>query len=389
MRADGVSVTCVHRDDAPTVLSFVLKSVSDRTEKQAISKQKIEKEEPVQKDTVQRLFIGEREVEPIKIHKYVSKAAYGDIWKICGSSRDDVLNVLLRIEKINILPSTKDNGDIFYIENNRLEKSAQIKLRGAGACISQGVKPTNNRPRIVWCVSKNYFVCQKVFSEHEGHTCPYNIYVNNTKMNIENVDLSEYLYVPDLIAEFSNVYPPQPQESPDAEPVAESVDDADETNADTPPVPAQPITQEQTSPKRRGRPRKNAATDAASQQVVAPVAPVTPVTPVTPPVAPVTQQPESEKIQTADHVGISADMQWVDLYSQHHSWQQQIDILNRERVDIMHRMSTETDTDSMLDMTERLRENLTRRRAYEQAIQRLRALNTELQAMKSHLDKIK
>lgn len=218
-------VSCVHVDSAPAVLEYVESSIAAKFAKET----KVEKEapkkskEPVVAVPAQpRFFVGSDEIKPVRIKKYISKSAWTQIRSKCSCSVPEQLRILNDIQCINVDPASTKGNSVVYIQNGSVKKSRTVKFKSV-RCLSQGFGSVDNNSRLVWGVSGNTFVCQKFFANHSTGD-EYQWYMRDLYVDLAQLDLSEFLYVPDLIQELSGDRGPAPSDTPDKE-SAKKVDD--------------------------------------------------------------------------------------------------------------------------------------------------------------------
>ena len=235
LRTDGVKVSCIHISETPRIIAFILESVAARTQ------QKTKKEKPITTpktpqpttDTQKRYFVNQNEITETKIEKYISPQAFGDIKTKCGNNTTDLLRILNDINIINVNPADNPGKQVLYIQDSKLKVSPTVKFKHA-RCLCQGFGTLDNRPRIVWGVSGNYFICQKFFARH--NTTEYNEYFRALNIDASKLDLSEYLYVPKLIDQLTGGKPAPSDTTPEQTPPnnTASIPDTNPANTDAP-----------------------------------------------------------------------------------------------------------------------------------------------------------
>ena len=189
---DGAQIVCVHRDDAARVAEYVMNNITqqdkEKTPKATATKAKPEKVEApkVQKQTY---FVGAREIRPIKIKKYISKVTWGQIQSKAGNSIDTLLNILQDIDNINVNPTDTNGEQVIFIKDKQVKISPTVKFKNS-RCLCQGFGTLDDRPRIVWEVAGNVFVCQKFFAEHENPR--YNKYLRDANLDLDDVNFCAY-----------------------------------------------------------------------------------------------------------------------------------------------------------------------------------------------------
>ena len=225
-RSDGTKVKCIHQDDIEHVIEYIIDSVygpaevekRERPQKKKTSKTK---DVVVSKAEAQKYYIGNREIHKIKIKKYVSKAAWGQILSKVGKNTNALLDILQDIENINVNPALAHtaSGQVVFIKDGQVQVSPTVGFKN-GRCLAQGFGTLDDRPRIVWGICGNTFVCQNFYSAHEGKVkLEYNALLRTIDIDITKIDLKEYLLVSDLIKEIKDSRTSE-KEEPVAEPDA-------------------------------------------------------------------------------------------------------------------------------------------------------------------------
>lgn len=235
LRTDGAKVSCIHISETPRIIAFIQESVA------AHAKTKEKKEKPITTpktpqpttDTQKKYFVNQNEITETKIEKYISPQAFGDIKTKCGNNTTDLLRILNDINVINVNPADNPGKQVLYIQDSELKVSPTVKFKHA-RCLCQGFGTLDNRPRIVWGVSGNYFICQKFFARH--NTTEYNEYFRALNIDASKLDLSEYLYVPKLIDQLTGGKPAPSDTTPEQTPPnnTASIPDTTPTNTDAP-----------------------------------------------------------------------------------------------------------------------------------------------------------
>lgn len=373
---DGVQIVCVHRDDAARVAEYVMNNIAqqdkEKTPKATATKAKPEKVEApkVQKQTY---FVGAREIRPIKIKKYISKVTWGQIQSKAGNSIDTLLNILQDIDNINVNPTDTNGEQVIFIKDKQVKISPTVKFKNS-RCLCQGFGTLDDRPRIVWEVAGNVFVCQKFFAEHENPR--YNKYLRDANLDLDDVNLSEFLRVSDLIKELS-ASKPRPDD-PNGKPVGAPAP-AEAPVAETP-VDAKPVTA-----KPAKKPVEKTATIVdTTEQETAPV--VTTPTPVAPQKRPrIVRQTTTPVTPVAQQVAQDTTPQWQELYSLSHKYSQTLDLLDGRKKILLKQMLRETDTGKLLELTEKVQNVLRKKQACEAAIAEIEKINKTLHDFQQQL----
>ncbi len=203
LRADGAKISCIHISETSHIIKFILEHIAAHVKtKEKTTSKTITTAKPSQTINIapKRYFVGQNEIIETKIEKYISPQAYRDIKTKCKDNTTDLLRILNDINVINVNPTDSQGQQVLYIQDNELKVSATIKFKHA-RCLCQGFGQLDNRSRIVWGVSGRYFICQKFFSSH--NSTEYNEYFRALNIDVSKIDLSEYLYIPDLIDELT------------------------------------------------------------------------------------------------------------------------------------------------------------------------------------------
>ena len=209
-RADGSIVKCVRHEDVESIIEYITTSATSKQDTVAQpekNKKAIEKksEAPVTQTGKKKYYIGNREICSVKIKKYISKAAWGQVLSKVGKNTNALLKVLQDIEDINTNPALAHtaSGQVAFIKDGAVHVSPTVGFKN-GRCLAQGFGTLDDRPRIVWGICGNTFVCQNFYPAHEGKVkLEYNALLRTIDIDIFKLDLSEYLLVSDLIKELS------------------------------------------------------------------------------------------------------------------------------------------------------------------------------------------
>lgn len=401
--SDGAIVQCVHVDCVPLLVNYILSSIAEQEEARiakdatkSVEKQPAKKVKPVQTKKTSTYFFGSEPVKPIKIKKYISKSAWGQIRAKVGNNTGALLRVLQDIEDINIDPAKAHTtaGQVGFIKDNQVQVSPTVTFKN-GRCLTQGFGTLDDRPRLVWGICGHSFVCQDFFPAHEGKAkLKYNQLLREINILASDLDLSEYLLVSDLIKEFSSE---RPDASDVAHPMApcpapaEVAAEQEAVEQESAAAPAQPVPVEKKSRARIVRPKTEFVTRVApanpvSAKVAAPVATPTPVEKASRPR--ITTQ-KSELVVSAKPDDAVVNMvpvaesqpRWVDMYSMHHELTERIAGLSLRQNTLMSIMMAEDDTDKLLKMTAELQDILQQKQQCENAMSKLETINQTLQEL--------
>lgn len=389
-REDGDVVVCVHSQDVATVLAFVEAKVAEATAAKSKKEQKKPQEKVVAKPAVAdnkekpKHFFQNREIKAIQIQKYMSKSVWGQIRAKVGNDTGTLLRILQDIQDINVTPAKAHvaSGQVAFIKDGNVQVSPTVTFKN-GRCLTQGFGTLDDRPRIVWATCGGLFVAQHFFAAHEGkEKLKYNKILREIDVVAEDLVLSDYLLVSDLIKEIGGSRPgsggseyPIPTSSTD-----DSVEDVAPVDSDS---------------------AFSGTTDTMEQEVASEepvvIEPVKPVeVPVAKPVvvpveAPVAQpkqepkkvEPKTEKVEPKQD---NNPIQWTELYSLHHKYVQRIEFLEKSTRLMLADMAKESDTVKLLKMTGDLTDLLMAKRGYEAALEKMRAINETLKEMEMQLD---
>lgn len=360
-RTDGSVVKCIHQEDAVRVVEYVAQSVVEKSES-VVSLEPAKKpttkksDKPVAQTAKKKYYIGNREIFAVKIKKYISKAAWGQILSKVGKNTGALLKVLQDIEDINTNPALAHtaSGQVAFIQDGIVQVSPTVGFKN-GRCLAQGFGTLDDRPRIVWGISGNNFVCQNFYPAHEGKVkLEYNTLLRTIDIDISKLDLSEYLLVSDLIKELS-----AERATPE---IVEQEQVVQPTIKPTPKVtPAAPV-----------------VVKAAKQEQAPIVQPAKPE--ITKPVIkPEDTMPEQNKFKKQDVARPAPKTPyWASLY--HISTQINADyratVAQQER--LIAALSKPLDTEQMLDYTNELHEVLSHKKDLEWAKRQLEEKNKEL-----------
>ena len=417
--SDGATVQCVHVDCVPLLVNYILSSIAEQEEARiakdatkSVEKQPAKTVKPVQTKKKSTYFFGSEPVKQIKIKKYISKSAWGQIRAKVGDNTGALLRVLQDIEDINIDPAKAHTtaGQVGFIKDSQVQVSPTVTFKN-GRCLTQGFGTLDDRPRLVWGICGHSFVCQDFFPTHEGKAkLKYNQLLREINILASDLDLSEYLLVSDLIKELSDTR--TSADAVAAEPVAktEIVPEPAPVVAEpvvTEPVVTEPSVAEVASPvekKRRPRIRvnkaeyitraKNGKTAPAKKTVIESAHSTPAASVVMPEIVEKTQRPRITRHKTElvvsakpdDAVArsvsaIESQPQWVDIGSMHHELLANIDSLFVRQNALMSLMMAENDTDKLLKMTAELQDVLQKKQQCENALSKLDSINMTLQEL--------
>lgn len=196
-KSDRATVKCVHEDDTDNVVKKVKDLVKANIDRQTESKPGKSTSKKTQDKPAAQPQSGGTKIIPQKIKKYISKSAWKQIKKATGTSKNILLQILQDVQDINIVPT--ETGAVHYIKDGEETISSNVEFRGK--CLSQRFDKTNNRPRIVWGIDGNVFVCQHYFADHgDNDRIEYAETLNKINLDISKLDLKGgFLLVSNLI----------------------------------------------------------------------------------------------------------------------------------------------------------------------------------------------
>ena len=372
-RADGSVVKCIHQEDAAHIVEYIAQSVASKSEpaaKPEKSKKSATKkaEAPVAQTAKKKYYIGSREICTVKIKKYISKAAWGQILSKVGKNTSALLKVLQDIEDINTNPALAHtaSNQVVFIKDGAVHVSPTVGFKN-GRCLAQGFGTLDDRPRIVWGICGNNFVCQNFYPAHEGKVkLEYNALLRTIDIDISKLDLSEYLLVSDLIKELSaeRVVSETIEQEEVVQPV---VKPASEVKSETKEIVAPVLIKEDVPVEKTVKPVE----ESEPQQQLQPIA--QPEMKTEDPV------PEQNKFKK-QYVARTAPKTpyWASLYhlSAHINADYRATVAQQER--LIAALSKPLDTEQMLDYTNELHEVLSHKKDLEWAKRQLEEKNKEL-----------
>ena len=380
LREDGVSIKCVHQDEISRIIEYILGSITtiqDRIEKTSVPAKKTKsnpKPVPEVNTTKQKYFFDNREINVIKIKKYISKSAWGQILSKVGNDTGTLMRILQDIEDINVNPALAHvaSGQVAYVKDNQVQVSPTVGFKN-GRCLAQGFGTLDDRPRIVWgiCAGANTFVCQNFFPAHEGKIkMKYNALLRTIDIDLSKLDLGEYLLVSDLIEELADGRP-----TPGAQ---------GNTTHKPSEAKANPTTESKTADCTSDTLPSNVVhQDTISEPLTQQSAPIEQVK-----TSPVIQPPIPKQKQKISKVTSPnpQPLQWRELYSVHYKYTQRLACLDAQKKLILTPLVLESDTEKSLKLSDDLNKVLQQKKSCEDAISKLKSINQILQEMESQID---
>lgn len=400
---DGVKVNCVHRDHVAMVANFIVEKHAQQQERESVQNAvavaaadfvaDLRAERQARATTTVKtpntFCIDGREVSPTKIKKYIPNRLWNQIKGAAGNNKTLLLAILNDIECINVPPADTKGKKVYYIADGELKASRTVDFKNT-RCLAQSFGPQNDRPRIVWGMSGDVFVCVNFFSEHCSNTSvlKYRKFIRDFKMDLSEMNLDEYLSVSDLIAEMSD-------SNGKPAPVSQDVPQPVEPIVDDPVVAPVPEPAPASAPRLRGRPRK-APPAPVSQDVSQTVEPVTDE-PVAAPVSEVVPEPVPEQLSVEavvpepapaviEHQVAQPDMpSWVDLYHISTQIETSYTRVLQCKTELLELLATEQEPDKSLELNDALRNVLLRQKRLNDARARILAINEQLKRMREDL----
>lgn len=378
-RTDGTKVKCIRKEDANLVAEQIAESVQSQDKAETKDTKKPAKKKPTEtKASIepQKYYIDNREIHPIKIKKYISKAAWGQILSKVGKNITALLDILQDIENINVNPAlahTK-SGQVLFIKDNQVQVSPTVGFKN-GRCLAQGFGTLDDRPRIVWGICGNTFICQNFYPAHEGKVkLEYNTLLRTIDIDITKIDLKEYLLVSDLIKTIKAERPVPKQETKadinkkvtedetDAQPKIISTETPEKTEASAvEPTPVVPEQKTITPRTRRSRIVKTAITATPAEAEV---------TKTAPDAVPPTSKEEATSAERT--------YKWASLYHLNGRLTAKYKVIIRNQQELLRALSTQTDTEQLLQTTQKLQQILETKKKIEDAQKQIEQKNAEL-----------
>ena len=424
--SDGATITCVHISEVQRVVDYIERAVSEAAvsaanKSEAVKVQK--KPVPSASKVVPRrpkYYIGDKEVKPAKIKKYISKNVFSEIASACSKNTSLLLTILNDINVINIAPTDTNGRKVYYIQDNKVETATSMEFKNVN-CFAQGFETRQSRQRLVWGISGDCFVCEKFFSDHDSRDKAYQKYIRNLSLDVSKLDLSEYLYVPDLIAELSagKEIVSEPADTPVVEPIAKPVVEpvvkpvvepiakpVEQTStvvaqrlSDDPAIQtlsaadAETVTDEPVEPvvknKKRTRLIRTKYEQTRQRPVVEPVAKPA-VEPVAKPVVETVAKPVVEPVAEPVVPNTSDEnVSWAELYAIHGKFQDRMNVLGVTQAALIRQLSQEQDTNALLMTTKNLQYVLEQKQECERALEKMRQMNEALKKLQQMLDERK
>ncbi len=216
MKSGDSNIVCVHKDGVPAIIEYIEGLIiadqqrAEKTMQKKKAKQKQSKTSVAapqgQKPADSGFYIGDKQVKPVKLKKYILDSVWKDIQTECGKNMGLLRQILTDIDVINIVPKKYSAGSVFYIQDGIVVKSKSIEYKSV-RCICEGFLTQKSAQRIVWGVTGTKLIAQYFFASHDGEKS--RVEYNNT---IDAIDVEtdfaacpeKYLLLSDLIAEINS-----------------------------------------------------------------------------------------------------------------------------------------------------------------------------------------
>lgn len=216
---DGVAIDCIHSNDVPKIIDFIIKKNSHTTTKTEIKKEPKKQQKQVVKEQITqqpKLYVGTKEVQPTVITKYIKSNIWTKIKGHCGNDTKKLLNFLEEIEAINVQPTDTPGKQVCYIQDNTIKTSLNIKFKSARR-LTQSFTTLDDRCRIVWAMKQDTFIAIDFFDEHEKKQIVK--YKKSIRQKDDSdVDTSDTVLVSEKIAELKKELEKQQEPQPPIEP---------------------------------------------------------------------------------------------------------------------------------------------------------------------------
>lgn len=373
-RADGTVVKCIHKDDITHVVEYITQSVipqDDTVAPEATPKKKSVKTErtTAAKTEPQKYYIGNREIHRVKIKKYISKAAWGQILSKVGKNTNALLDILQDIENINVNPALAHtaSGQVVFIKDGQVQVSPTVGFKN-GRCLAQGFGTLDDRPRIVWGICGNVFVCQNFYPAHEGKVkLEYNTLLRTIDIDITKIDLKEYFLVTDLIKEIND------DRTTEKSDIIPETGPKPELEPDVATINAEPKAEPMVKPVKKEEPKIEPRTED-----VAPIIPQGLDAPAPIPQPDVQPEKVNEIATKKETTRPARPYRWASLYHLNGRLSARYNILVSQQRELLAALSNQSETDELLKLTEQLQHVLEEKKKIEVAKQQVEQKNQEL-----------
>lgn len=220
---DGATIDCIHSNDVPKIINFIIEKNSHTTTKTEIKKEPKKQQKQVVKEQITqqpKLYVGTKEVQPTVITKYIKSNIWTKIKGHCGNDTKKLLNFLEEIEAINVQPTDTPGKQVCYIQDNTIKTSLNIKFKSARR-LTQSFATLDDRCRIVWAMKQDTFIAIDFFDEHEKKQIVK--YKKSIRQKDDSdVDTRDTVLVSEKIAELKKELEKQQEPQPPIEPAGSS-----------------------------------------------------------------------------------------------------------------------------------------------------------------------
>ena len=407
MREDGVMVNCIHRDELPSLVVAINQQQkrdsvqrANARQKEVAHKTEQVTEKSVRQTSVPKLFVGNKELQKIVIKKYIKNNVWKEIQKHCKNDLDRQLEFLESIEVINIKPVDTAGKKVCYIQDGVLKTSSTVTFKNI-QWLTQGFSTLDDRARIIWCMNEHGFIATEYFEEHEKKQSV------DYKKAIRNKDVAGFttvdtLSVSDLIKELT-----AEREAKQANAIESVCSDVICVPADVQSV--KPVVQKQQKRKRVRIHNKPNALDLSNVRVEKYDMKVENLADAQDVIAQEKQECQKianviEKdvvtaIESALWGGIVAskqfvsgsnnvDLKWNDVDSLQASFTVMLSELNSKKSVIVSLLSSESNTENLLDYTADLRSVLEHKQVCEKTLCKLEQIKSELNQIRQDFLKL-
>jgi len=390
MMQNGNKIVCVHRDDVKTIAEFVEMQIASNQERATKDTKKQKKDTASEtktdtaKNTEQKLCIGNKEIKPTKIKKFILDSVWKSIRAECGKNTTLLQQILMDIDVINIVPKKYSAGSVFYVQDGIVKSSNSLEYKSC-RCICQGFETHKSSQRIVWGVSGTKLIAQYFFAQHDGEKNKM-VYKNTIRDIDVDADFAtapdKYLSVSDLIAQFGGKDDTDKEPTPAPTPVAETKP-TEKPVAATKPTPkpvkekpvmpsvqsavVAPVEKPQTTPARKPRIRVKVIGQVVPRKIRV----------ITPQADSVPNTPTPDVEQTAP--------EWVDLYSLSAQITEKQQNVLAKKNEILSKLMHETDTSKALELNRALHRVLMRQKALDNMSKRAKEINDELRKIRDEI----
>ncbi len=207
---DGNAIPCVHINCLPTIKQTILQIIEENAKRAKPKEKIVEKQEKTVKQQTKK------QVQSVRIKKYIPKQIWKDICNSCGNSLQLLYTVLDEINKVNNSYDTQTATDapIQYIDKNgNWQCITNTEYKGTKAA-TQWLEKRDNR-RIVWTINSGIMVAIAFFEDHVNNAkavLNYREALTNAKKGLlmdgktaidkTAVKSSDFLNVTDLLKQY-------------------------------------------------------------------------------------------------------------------------------------------------------------------------------------------